>query len=140
MNTTTAATQAGVTVATIRTWCRAGAVAAIKQAGRWVIDTASLAHRITIGAIKAARATPARNRDLDTAVNEEVAQASYCGSASGLRHTLAYAEARDLGAFINPTGVRISEAQWVDTINFLRREIANLDGERRTQRAIHNYS
>ena len=53
MNTTTAALQANVTVATIRTWCRAGAVAAVKQAGRWIIDTASLARRITIGARRA---------------------------------------------------------------------------------------
>lgn len=55
MNTTTAATEAQVTVATIRTWCRIGAVAAAKQAGRWVIDTASLAHRIAIGARRLAR-------------------------------------------------------------------------------------
>jgi len=52
MNTTTAATEAHVTVATIRTWCRIGAVAAVKQAGRWVIDTASLAARIAIGKMK----------------------------------------------------------------------------------------
>lgn len=49
MNTTAAASQAGVTVDTIRYWCRYGAVAAIKQAGRWVIDAASLAHRIALG-------------------------------------------------------------------------------------------
>ncbi|MEU4256248.1 hypothetical protein AB0B42_00785 [Streptomyces fradiae] len=55
MNTTTAATQAKVTVATIRTWCRIGAVAAAKVAGRWVIDTASLARRIEIGARRKAR-------------------------------------------------------------------------------------
>lgn len=48
MNTTTAeaARQANVTVATIRTWCRQGVIAAAKQAGRWVIDTASLTYRI----------------------------------------------------------------------------------------------
>lgn len=50
MNTTTAATQANVTVATIRTWCRNGVITATKQAGRWTIDTASLARRIEIGA------------------------------------------------------------------------------------------
>lgn len=50
MNTTAAATQANVTVATIRTWCRVGAVAAVKQAGRWIIDPTSLARRIEIGA------------------------------------------------------------------------------------------
>ncbi|WP_333757977.1 hypothetical protein [Streptomyces sp. ISBFB 2968] len=50
MNTTAAALQANVTVATIRTWCRKGVVAATKQAGRWIIDTASLTRRIEIGA------------------------------------------------------------------------------------------
>ncbi|MFI2078498.1 hypothetical protein [Streptomyces triculaminicus] len=50
MNTATAATQARVTLATIRTWCRRGIVAAAKTAGRWVIDATSLARRIEIGA------------------------------------------------------------------------------------------
>jgi len=53
MNTTAAAIQAQVSMPTIRTWCRRGAVAAVKQAGRWVIDTASLAARIAIGAMRA---------------------------------------------------------------------------------------
>ncbi|WNI19234.1 helix-turn-helix domain-containing protein [Actinacidiphila sp. ITFR-21] len=57
MNTTAAALQAGVTTATIRTWCRRGVIAATKTAGRWVIDAASLAHRITIGALKTRKAT-----------------------------------------------------------------------------------
>ncbi|MEW2635587.1 hypothetical protein AB0903_29110 [Streptomyces sp. NPDC048389] len=52
MNTTTAAIQAHVTVATIRTWCRNGIIAATKTAGRWIISAASLAHRIAIGAMK----------------------------------------------------------------------------------------
>jgi hypothetical protein len=52
MNTTIAAAQAGVCVDTIRTWCRIGAVAAVKHAGRWIIDTASLAARIAIGKMK----------------------------------------------------------------------------------------
>lgn len=59
MNTTAAATQAGVTVATIRTWCRAGVIAAAKRAGRWIIDTASLAHRIEIGARRMDKPDPA---------------------------------------------------------------------------------
>jgi len=53
VTTATAAAQAGVTVATIRTWCRRNVIAAIKQAGRWIIDAASLAHRITLGATRA---------------------------------------------------------------------------------------
>lgn len=52
MNTTAAAIEANVTVATIRDWARRGVITATKQAGRWIIDTASLAHRITIGQLK----------------------------------------------------------------------------------------
>lgn len=55
MDTTTAALQANVTVATIRTWCRIGAVAAAKQAGKWVIEAASLAKRIALGVRKPAK-------------------------------------------------------------------------------------
>ncbi|MFB8443616.1 hypothetical protein ACFC7A_31680 [Streptomyces niveus] len=53
MNTTAAAAEANVTVTTIRTWCRNGAVAATKRAGRWVIDNDSLTRRIAIGQRKA---------------------------------------------------------------------------------------
>jgi hypothetical protein len=56
MNTTAAALQANVTTATIRTWCRRGVITAAKQAGRWIIDTASLAARITIGAMRTRKA------------------------------------------------------------------------------------
>jgi hypothetical protein len=49
MNTTAAAAQAGVTIPTIRRWCRYGVVAAAKQAGRWIIEAASLSRRIVIG-------------------------------------------------------------------------------------------
>lgn len=56
--TASAATLAGVTVATIRTWCRMGAVTATKRSGRWVIDSASLARRITIGTWRTPVATP----------------------------------------------------------------------------------
>ncbi|WP_329472688.1 helix-turn-helix domain-containing protein [Streptomyces sp. NBC_01723] len=58
MNTTAAATEARVTTATIRTWCRRGVIAATKQAGRWIIDTTSLAARITIGAMRTRKANP----------------------------------------------------------------------------------
>lgn len=53
--TTEAAHQAGVTPATIRTWCRTGAVAAVKVAGRWVIDVESLRHRISLSRTTVAR-------------------------------------------------------------------------------------
>jgi hypothetical protein len=56
MDTTAAATQAGVTAATIRTWCRRNAIAATKTAGRWIIDAASLAHRIALAAHRTRKA------------------------------------------------------------------------------------
>lgn len=52
MNSIAAATEASVSTATIRTWCRRGVVAATKQAGRWIIDQTSLAARIAIGQMK----------------------------------------------------------------------------------------
>lgn len=48
MDTVTAAQQAGVTIATVRAWCRRNVIGALKVAGRWVIDAASLAYRITL--------------------------------------------------------------------------------------------
>lgn len=49
LTTTQAATQAGVTVATIRTWARYGAIAATKTGGKWMVDLDSLRHRIALG-------------------------------------------------------------------------------------------
>lgn len=48
MTTAMAAETAGVTTATIRTWCRRNVVAAVKIAGRWVIDSVSLTYRIAL--------------------------------------------------------------------------------------------
>lgn len=52
MDTSTAAHQAKVTVATVQHWCRMGAVQATKVAGRWIIEATSLARRIALGAKK----------------------------------------------------------------------------------------
>lgn len=52
MNTATAAQTAGVAAATIRIWCRRNVISAVKRVGQWVIDAASLAYRITLGARK----------------------------------------------------------------------------------------
>jgi hypothetical protein len=49
VSTATAARIARVTPDTIRSWARIGAVAAVKQSGRWFIDPTSLQHRITLG-------------------------------------------------------------------------------------------
>jgi len=47
--TAQAAQRAGVTAATIRTWARYGAIAAVKVGGRWSIDADSLDRRINLG-------------------------------------------------------------------------------------------
>lgn len=72
MDTTAAAAQAGVTVATIRGWCRAGAVAAVKRSGRWVIDGASLARRIAIGAMRARRTRPMTDQPMYQVTETEI--------------------------------------------------------------------
>ncbi|MEI5032447.1 hypothetical protein RB201_04405 [Streptomyces sp. S1A(2023)] len=55
-NATTAATKSKVTVATIRTWCRTGVIAAVKTSGRWDIDTQSLrVHRRRLIVLRNAR-------------------------------------------------------------------------------------
>jgi hypothetical protein len=68
MNTGAAATQAGVTIATIRTWCRRNVIAATKQAGRWIINATSLKTRLRIGRrltrLRAKRLAPTRRRHL----------------------------------------------------------------------------
>lgn len=57
MNTTTAARTAGVTPGTVASWCRNGVITAVKQAGRWIIEQASLAHRIALAALKTRKAS-----------------------------------------------------------------------------------
>ncbi|MFR9800080.1 helix-turn-helix domain-containing protein [Streptomyces sp. MS06] len=73
MNTTAAAAKAGVTVATIRTWCRIGAVAATKHAGRWIIDAESLDQRIAIGTRRPAQLP----NDVAALLRDTFAQARY---------------------------------------------------------------
>jgi hypothetical protein len=133
MNAREAAQQANVTIATVRTWCRCGAIEAVKISGRWTIDAASLAYRISIG-----RAS-GRNDDFDTAINIEVAEAGDRGSVAGLRSILGHIETRNVSAFITP-GARIPESQWADAEGFVRSEIAALTSERRTRRAIYDYA
>lgn len=67
--TAQAATAFGVTANTVRAWCRIGAVKAVKQAGRWIIDTASLIARKTIAhQITEARQTRARKATMNIEV------------------------------------------------------------------------
>lgn len=56
MNTTAAATTAGVTIPTVRSWARNGVITAVKEAGRWVIDETSLRYRIALAALKTRKA------------------------------------------------------------------------------------
>lgn len=94
MNTTAAALQANVTAATIRAWCRRGVIAATKAAGRWTIDTASLAARIAIGAM---RSRKARTVTTGTIIELEDGAFGVCGSAADL------AAAFDAGTPVTPT-------------------------------------
>lgn len=48
-DTATAARLGGVSVSTVRAWARYGAISATKTNGAWVIDVASLRHRISLG-------------------------------------------------------------------------------------------
>lgn len=81
MNTTAAATEAHVTVATIRTWCRRGVLAAVKTAGRWIIDTASLARRIAIGQWRTAVTQP----DYAALASDARAKAAELAPPAGIR-------------------------------------------------------
>ncbi|MFL1430224.1 MULTISPECIES: hypothetical protein [unclassified Nocardiopsis] len=87
MDTTTAAQQARVTVATVRAWCRTGAVKATKTSGRWTIDTASLARRIALG-IRRTRKATVEIRDNDARVIATWARTGSCHLA--MRHELAH--------------------------------------------------
>lgn len=55
IDTATAASIAGVSTSTIRTWCRTGAVAAAKSGRAWRIDPNSLQRRIALGIRKPKR-------------------------------------------------------------------------------------
>lgn len=86
--TAQAAQQAGVTVATIRTWARIGAVAATKSSGRWNIDEASLRHRIALGRNTAAKQLAAlKDADAAQAKADELIES---GALIGLRNPYTY--------------------------------------------------
>lgn len=83
-----AAQQAGVTTPTIRTWCRKGAVAAVKTNGAWAIDEASLRHRIALGRNTAAKQLAAfKNADAAQAKADELIES---GALIGLRNPYTY--------------------------------------------------
>ncbi|MDT0477418.1 helix-turn-helix domain-containing protein [Streptomyces sp. DSM 41014] len=90
MNTTVAAIHAQVSVPTIRAWCRTGVITAAKTAGRWIIDTASLAHRIAIGAMRARKAKPMALAPLTRAEFEQ--EAAKLGIRSTFKDTRCHGE------------------------------------------------
>lgn len=114
ISTTTAAAEARVTVATIRDWARRGIIAATKVAGRWVIDTTSLAHRIAIGAMKR---RPAVVADLTGAYLDCVVDMTgfSAGNRAALRQILAAVKARNIAAAlgdVDPRRVYLTDTQW----------------------------
>ncbi|NRQ35966.1 hypothetical protein HII36_29650 [Nonomuraea sp. NN258] len=115
MDTTTAATQASVTVATIRTWCRRGAVAAAKVAGRWVIEAASLARRIALGTRKVKPVLPDLTQEFCDVVTDSAYAAADAGSTAGLKKLLADVKARNVTAVmgpIDPAQVSLDDSAW----------------------------
>ncbi len=132
MNTTAAALQANVTTATIRTWCRSGVIAAVKAAGRWVIDTASLAHRITIGARRKAVASIDRTREFVDGLTDEMYGAADHGSLAGLNTLLERVRSRDTEwiAGVAPAHVHLTGAQWAQAERSVSFQIGCLVAER----------
>jgi DNA-binding transcriptional MerR regulator len=109
MDTTAAATQAGVTVSTVRAWCRRGVIAAAKRAGKWVIEAASLAYRISLGARRIDR-----TREFLDELGMQIDGAADNYATAALKTMLAKARARDtqhLGGV--PAGqVNLTDKQW----------------------------
>lgn len=120
MNTSAAATQANVTVATIRAWCRRGVVSAIKQAGRWIVDTSSLAARIAIGVM--------RDRKKDPMTGTIDLSASYTWTPAGASEAVTLTPA--VNTRVKPGGtfttVRNLAPLLADQINAIQDESARL--------------
>lgn len=146
MNTTTAAHTAGVTPGTIASWCRKGVIAAVKQAGRWVIDTASLIRRVALGTLKTRKEHTVTQPQPDAAsashlvseININIAQAAEVGSIPALQRLLARIEAHDIAEFVKPDGVYPTQQQWDDCAAYAKGVIGNMHGEARTAAAIYD--
>lgn len=110
MNTSTAATQAGVTVSTVRTWCRRNVIAAVKVAGRWVIDATSLAYRASLTPKAPANRTSAYIDELNMQIFDLVER----HSLTGLSDLLTLVRKRDTQtvASIPSEQVRLTDDQW----------------------------
>ena len=109
LTTADAAELAHVTTATVRAWCRMGAVRATKQAGRWNIDRASLLRRLELDRPRY------HVTDYNTAYTITYALAPYPGEQVDLHRFQA----------VTPTGEVISEL-YVDPVTWV---IANVETE-----------
>lgn len=137
MNTSAAATQAGVTIPTIRNWCRLGVITAVKQAGRWIIDAASLARRITIGKERRRMTdqptiTPDLNGEFSDVVTDSAYQAADVGSPSALKQLLGWIQTRDITAVmgnIDTRRVQLTDAEWAGLERLVRLQAGCLSAE-----------
>lgn len=128
MDTTTAAKQAGVTIATVRTWCRRNIIGAVKVAGRWVIDAASLAYRTSL-----TRKAPAdRTRDYIDELNMQIFGLVERYSLNGLTDLLTAVRKRDTQTVANIPAeqVRLTDAQWSKVERSVSFQVACLKAER----------
>jgi hypothetical protein len=128
MNSTTAAQTAKVTVATIRTWCRRGVIAAVKTSGRWIIEAASLAHRIALGA---KHTTEDHTGEFLDELDSLLYDAADRRAAKALRRILDLVKARDTKplTFIDPLHVHLTGAQWSKVEQSVSFQIACLSAE-----------
>lgn len=127
MDTTTAAKQAGVTVATVRTWCRRNVIGAVKVAGRWVVDAASLAYRISL-----TETAIDRTRDYLDELNMQIFGLVERYSLDGLTDLLTAVRKRDTQtvASIPAEQVRLSDKQWSKVERSVSFQAACLRAER----------
>lgn len=87
MNAKDAARYAHVTVTTIRTWCRNGAISATKTSGRWDIDDNSLKVRVRL----AAELRNARRARTQAAIRNRIRDAITLPALSGTPKQAAWA-------------------------------------------------
>lgn len=127
MNTAAAAQQAGVTVATIRSWCRKNVVTATKASGRWDIDATSLAYRISLSPAKVTD----RTGEFSTELTEQLWAAADAYAMAALRDILRLAKARDTNtlAGVPADHVHLTDKQWAGIEREISFQISCLNAE-----------
>lgn len=133
MNTTAAAAQANVTTATIRQWCRRGAVAAAKVAGRWIIEAASLARRIALGIKQVTPVLPDRTEEFCDVVQDTAYDAADGHNLTALAKLLSDVKARNITAIMagaDASQIRLTDGGWYGLERLVSFQIGCVKAER----------